>query len=103
MPSNYTHLSVTWYDETDNYRTTENITDDVIDLPIFTDTGSGEVNEARIILKAPYGRRITNGPNIIDKFDRIGIICTDLDGESYRRVFEIDDLIPSKDKEKAQY
>lgn len=98
MPSNYTHLSVTWYDETDNYRTTENITDDVIDLPIFTDTGSGEVNEARIILKAPYGRRITNGPNIIDKFDRIGIICTDLDGESYRRVFEIDDLIPSKDK-----
>ena len=37
MPSNFSSLTVTWYDETDNYSTTSNITDDVKSIPLFTD------------------------------------------------------------------
>lgn len=99
MPSNYTGLIVTWFDATDAYATTANITDDVQNLPLFTDTGTGEVNEAEIMIKAPFGKYITStAPVPIDFFDRIRIQVTDLAGKSYDRFFEVVSRIPSQDK-----
>ncbi|MCH9657218.1 hypothetical protein K0U27_00750 [archaeon] len=102
MPSNFANFSVTWFDESDGYVTSQDITDDVIDLPLFTDTGSGEVNEAKIVVKAPNGRRITSAsPASVEKYDRIRIVCDDLAGNTYDRYFEIDDFIPSQSKDEG--
>lgn len=97
MPSNYSSLTVTWYDETGGYATSANVTADVKALPIFTDTGTGEVNQARIVLRALDGNYIVSG-NKIDVFDRFQIQCTDLGGNSYDRTFEVIDIIPSQSK-----
>jgi len=97
MPSHFTNLQIDWWDEGPGYTTGVNITADVKAIPIFTDAGSGEINEATIILNAPNGDYITTG-NIIDKFDRIRIRCTDLGGNTYDRYFEIDNIIPSETK-----
>lgn len=97
MPSNYNNLIVTWYDESDNYTTNANITADITSLPLFTDTGTGEVNEAIVTLRALNGLYITNG-NIIEKRDRIRIQVTDLGNNSYDRFFEVISLSPSQDK-----
>jgi len=95
--SNFTGLTVTWYDESDGYSTNANITSDVISIPLFTDTGSGEVNEAEIVISGKGGSRISTG-NIFDKFDRIRIQITDLSSNAYDRYFEITDIIPSQSK-----
>lgn len=94
MPSNYTSLTVDWYDETDGYTTTADITADVKGIPLFTDTGTGEVNQATIVIRALNGNYITTG-NIIDNHDRIHIRCTDLGSNSYSRFFEVIDVTPS--------
>lgn len=56
------------------------ITDFVISIPMFTDTGSGEVNEATIILDAKDGQFIRaniNGRTKISQYDRIRIEAND--------------------------
>ncbi len=102
MPSNFTSLSVELYSAVSNYASSMkvNITDDVIDLPIFTDTGTGEVNEARIVLKSPGGKWIT-GTGRFDKYDRIKIRVVDIGGNIYSRFFEVDDIIPTQSKEEG--
>lgn len=98
--SNATY-TITWFDESDNYVTTTDISDDVVDL-FHTDTGSGEVNEARVVLKAPNGDYITStSPVSVDKFDRIRIQGTDNASFTYDRYFEIDNLNPSQSKEEG--
>lgn len=97
MPSNYSSLTVTWYDESDTYVTNADITSDITSIPLFTDAGTGEVNEATIILRALDGKYITSG-NIIDKRDRIHIEVTDLGGNSYDRYFEIISFVPTQNK-----
>ena len=97
MPSNYSSLTVTWFDESDTYTTSAEITPDITSLPLFTDTGTGEVNEAMIVLRALDGKYITSG-NVIEKRDRIQIECTDIGGNAYDRFFEIVNIIPSQDK-----
>jgi len=100
MPSNYSSLTVTWFDEDGAggaYNTSAEITPDITSLPLFTDTGTGEVNEAMIVLRALDGRYITTG-NVIEKRDRIQIECTDIGGNAYDRFFEIVNIIPSQDK-----
>lgn len=99
MGSNFTGLAVTWYDETGGYATSANITTGVLAIPLFTDTGSGEVNEAEIVLSAKGGNFITTG-NIIDKYDRIQIQITDkaTSAKTYTRIFEVVDIIPSQSK-----
>ena len=93
MPSNYTDLVITWYDESDSYVTNAAITIDVMGLPIFSDSGSGEINNCTLFVKAPYGRRITTtSPVSIDEFDRIHISLTDGDGNPYSRYFEIEKI-----------
>ena len=66
-------------------------------MPLFTDAGTGEVNEAMITLRALNGLYITSG-NIIEKRDRIRIQVTDLGSNNYDRFFEIISLSPSQDK-----
>jgi len=56
------------------------ITDYIISIPMFTDTGSGEVNEATIILDAKDGQFIRasiNGRVKISQYDRIRIEAND--------------------------
>jgi len=99
MPSSFDNLVVTWYDESDAYVTSANITADVSRLPIFTDTGSGEVNEAIVILRSLDGRYITSSsPVTIDQFDRIQIAVDDKNTNSYDRIFEVQDIIPTGTK-----
>jgi hypothetical protein len=98
MPSNFSSLIVTWYDETDNYSTTSNITDDVKSIPLFTDSGTGEVNQASLIIRSMAGNYNVTGSVIFAEFDRIRIQCTDLGGNSYDRFFEVFNIIPSQTK-----
>ncbi len=100
MPTNFVNLVITWYDATDTYVTTANITTDVVGIPLFTDSGSGEINTATINVKAPYGKYITStSPVPLDQFDRISIALDDRAGNSYLRFFEIQKLLPGSDKD----
>jgi len=59
---------------------TQNISSDIISIPLFTDTGSGEVNEAEIVLNAVDGQFISaniNSKTIISQYDRIRITVAD--------------------------
>jgi hypothetical protein len=55
MPSRYSSFIVDWYDQSDAYATSIAITNHV-KTASFTDTGTGEVNEARIVLRSNLGR-----------------------------------------------
>ena len=55
------------------------ITNDVIAIPLFTDTGSGEVNEATIILNAVDGQFIKSGVNSRDKIEQYDVIRIEAD------------------------
>ena len=98
MPSNYTSLTVTWFDQTDAYVTTSNITNDIKSIPLFTDTGTGEVNQCTIIVRSLDGNYNTTGSVKFAEFDRIRIQCTDLGGNTYDRYFELLNIIPSQTK-----
>jgi len=98
MASNFSNIIVTWYDESNGYTGSgTDITSDVKAIPLFTDAGTGEVNQLQLVLIARDGNYITTG-NIIEQYDRIRIECTDLDNNSYDRYFEILDIIPSQSK-----
>ena len=89
MASNFSNIIVTWYDESNGYAGSgTDITSDVKAIPLFTDAGTGEVNQLQLVLIARDGNYITTG-NIIEQYDRIRIECTDLDNNSYDRYFEI--------------
>jgi len=62
---NIVNFFVTWFDESDGYVTSTDITNDVIGIS-FTDTGSGQVNECVLKLGGAFGNFITNvgGPNV---------------------------------------
>lgn len=94
MASSFSARTITWYDESDGYVTNADITSKVLSQPLFTDTGSGEVNELELELSAKAGNFLTSG-NRFDKYDRIRIEMTDINGNTYDRFFEIDDIIPS--------
>lgn len=98
MPSNFSSLTVDWYDQTDAYSTTANITNDVKSIPLFTDSGTGEVNQASIIIRSLDGNYNTTGSVKFAEFDRIRIRCTDLGSNSYDRYFEIFNILPSQTK-----
>ena len=95
---NFTSLAVDWYDQTDAYVTTVNITADVKSLPLFTDTGTGEVNSATVVVRSLDGNYNTTGSTIFAEFDRIRIRVTDLASNTYDRFFEIVNIIPSQTK-----
>ena len=100
MGSNFTGLSVKWFDESNGYSGSgTDITSDILAIPLFTDTGSGEVNEANLVISAKGGKYITTG-NIIDKYDRIHITINDIASSpnTYSRFFEVTDIIPTQTK-----
>mgnify|MGYP003659001856 FL=1 len=99
MPSNFSSLIVTHYDESNSWASSV-ITNDVKSIPLFTDSGTGEVNQASIIMRSLDGNYNVIGSVIFAEFDRIRIQCTDLGGNSYDRYFEIFNIIPSQTKVK---
>lgn len=101
MPSNFTNLIVDWFDQTDAYSTTVDITADVKSIPLFTDTGTGEVNSATIIvrsLKGDHNTASSVSSAVFAEFDRIRIRCTDLASNTYDKFYEILHIIPSQTK-----
>lgn len=101
MVSNLLTSTITWFDNSDGYVTSALVdTNDIFSLPIFTDTGSGEVNEAEMIISAKAGIHVSTGDKI-EEFDRIHLEFTDLDSNSYDRFFEIIEIIPSQTKEEG--
>jgi len=104
MPSNFTNFIVDWFDEDGAggaYNTTADITADVKSIPQFTDTGTGEVNSATIVVRSLKGDHNTDSSvstAIFEEFDRIRIRCTDLAGNTYDKFFEILHIIPSQTK-----
>lgn len=93
MPNNWT-VALTHYDIATTTETT--ITENFVSLPKTTDTGSGEVNSATLVLSAPNGKFITSAP-IIDEFDRIriSIVSTEGTDTEYNKVFDVVKIIPS--------
>ena len=84
------------------------ITNDVISIPKFTDTGSGEVNEATIVLNAVNGQFIKasiNSKTEIKQFDRIRIFVNDglgtggTQGGAYDKIFFVMKKQPIKSKD----
>ena len=84
------------------------ITNDVISIPKFTDTGSGEVNEATLVLNAVNGQFIKasiNSRTEIKQFDRIRILVDDglgtggTQGGIYDKVFFVMKKQPIKSKD----
>ena len=101
MVSNLTAATVTWFDNSDGYSTSAVIPyDDIFSVPLFTDTGSGEVNEAELVISAKAGLHVSSGDKIED-FDRIHLEFTDLGGNDYDRFFEVIEIIPSQTKEEG--
>jgi len=102
VPSNFKDFSLLWYDFSDNYVTSSEIKSHVKGIPVFTDRGSGEVNQLEVVLRARDGRFITSStPVTIEKFDRLQLKITDINGNKYSgdgRLFEVVDMIPSQSK-----
>ncbi len=91
MPNNWT-VAITHYNVTTT--TTTDLTENFVSLPQATDTGTSEVNSARLILSAPLGKFITVAP-LLNQFDRIRILITDDDGNTYNKIFDITKIIPT--------
>ena len=80
------------------------ISSHVVAIENFTDVGSGEVNSAKLILNARDGHFITSDSGtasspvtpILDEFDKIKILLTDRNGDTYSRILEVDTLMPKK-------
>jgi hypothetical protein len=101
MASKFTNLALTWFDNTDNYVTSTVITADLVGSGVFTDTGSGEVNEFEFSLSAKGGKYLNTG-TILQEHDRFCITVDDLDGNSYGpRYFELTDIIPTQSKDEG--
>jgi hypothetical protein len=98
---------VTHYYDVGGSTGTQAITDDVISIPKFTDTGSGEVNEATIVLDADGGNYISDdatGKRIIQQNDVIKLYVTDslpaqgTQQATYEKYFNVVKKIPIKSK-----
>ena len=97
---NIKNFFVTWFDESDGYLTTADITEEVLGIS-FTDTGSGQVNECVLKLSGVFGNFITTQGTaaVIDQYDRFRVQAEDLVGNTYDRFFEFNPLIiPSQTK-----
>ena len=68
-------------------------------MPLVTDTGTGDVNSARIILSANNGKFIKTSP-VIDQYDRIRIQIDDGDSTTTNddKYFDVIKILPSESK-----
>ena len=92
-------FTVTHYDKEDSWSST-NITEDAFPR-MFTDTGAGKVNAAKIRIIAQDGQYIQEDINSkpqITHNDRIRIQATDGASGTYNKVFDVIKLTPIKSK-----
>lgn len=97
MTSGWTY-TITHYDESNSWTTTD-LTDAVISIPSCTDTGTTEINSARIVLAANNGEYMKTSPEI-EQFDRIRIQIDDkITGTTnYDKYFDVVKILPSESK-----
>ena len=88
--------TLTLYTSSTNYVGNSALTDDVLSIPIFTDTGDGEINTATVRLNGRDGKYMTS--SIIEDHDRVKIDITDSNGIHYIRCFELMAKVPIKNK-----
>jgi len=88
--------TVTLYSAFTNYVSNYALTDDILSIPIFTDTGDGEINTATIRLTGKDGKYMTS--SIIADNDRVKISVNDSNGVNYVRCFEMMAKVPIKNK-----
>ena len=79
-----------------SYVNTITITNDILSIPIFTDTGDGEINTAIIRLSAINDKYITT--TAINDNDRVYLVVAETGGGSYARTFEIMSKVIIKNK-----
>lgn len=91
MPNNW-NIEIKHYNV--NTATITDITENFVSLPLATDTGTEEVNNARLVLSASSGKFIVSAP-LLNQFDRIRIKITDDEGNIYNKIFDIIKIIPS--------
>lgn len=94
MASNWNYTVIHTDIDTD---VTTDLSDDVIGIPIFTDTGTGELNVAHLQLSAANGKYVTSSPKI-DQFDKIRIVCIDGTGYTYDLVYDVKNILPPENK-----
>ena len=74
------------------YNSAADITEWVLGIPRFTDTGLEDINSAHLILDSPFGEFLTReesgAPPIIRDNDHFRIRCTAENGTQYDREFE---------------
>ena len=95
--SNVWTYEVFHYTRSDSFLTSNDISGDLIGIPLFTDTGTGVFNSAVILISIPDGKYISKTP-IIDDFDRIRIKATDYEGNEYNSVYDVIRRTPIKDE-----
>ena len=99
MTSQWTY-TITHYDESDSWSPTTLTSSDVDSIPLFTDQGSGEINRCIIRLNALNGKFLLDTVDTqpyLDQFDKIRLVVTDGLDNTYNRVFEITEIVPSED------
>ena len=79
-----------------SYVSTIIITDDILSIPIFTDTGDGEINTAIIRLSSIDDKYITS--TALNDNDRVYLVVAETGGGSYARTFEIMSKVNIKNK-----
>lgn len=77
------------------------LTEDVLSIPIFTDTGDGEMNTATLRLNGRDGKYLAGSTAIADH-DRIKIYVNDTAGNIYQKCFEVMSKVPIKNKIEPQ-
>jgi hypothetical protein len=77
------------------------LTEDVLSIPIFTDTGDGDINTATLRLNGRDGK-YSSGSTAIADHDRIKIYVTDSSSNLYQRCFEVMSKVPIKNKIEPQ-
>jgi hypothetical protein len=79
--------------------TVKDITPDILTVPLFSDTGSGEANTAVIRISAAGGKYITDG-NPINDFDRMKITSDDGTGlnSTFTNSYQVKRRIPTGSK-----
>lgn len=70
------------------------LTTDIQEIEI-TDTGTGTIKSAKLILDATEGKYLISTP-ILAQFDKIRITLTDESSNTYDQIFEVDRVIPVK-------
>lgn len=79
------------------YTSTSDLTNDVLSIPIFTDTGDGEINTATIRLSAKDNKYAKPDTDQLDDHDRIWLSVFD-GSQTYNRAFEIMSRVFLKNK-----